>query len=129
MIYIQSNGTVHPELPTEHWISPTQTVHLTEADAKFYGYFTLHEFFNLEIEKILARTAHSLGYETALSARSYAVTPNQFQQESAQFIRYCGGVWAYAAQEAEKIKLGQRKVPSVVELEEELPTFNDFSER
>lgn len=126
-MYINTaNQNFHAVLPEYHWISPVLKVALTPENAADYGYITVYKFFDNEIEKVIETTAQSLGYANAMSARSYAGDVNPFQAQSKQFVRYCGGVWAYAAGEFAKINAGQRVMPTVEQLASELPTFADF---
>lgn len=133
MIINTKNQLVFDTLPAQHWLGPNKSIPLTEADIgrtlpDGTVYKTLYQFFDEAIEGMIEAQAVALGYKNAISARSYAGDVSPFQAQSKQFVRYCGGVWAYAAQQYQLIITAQRDMPSLEDLGTELPAFEDFAE-
>lgn len=51
--------------------------------------------FETAVQLLLDSTAKSKGYDSIISACSYAAAVNQFQTESIAFIEWRGNVWTY----------------------------------
>lgn len=75
------------------------------------------------VQNYLDSKAISKGYDSILSACSYAGAPNPFQEESIQFVTWRGNVWACCYAELAKVQSGERLVPALEEFLNELPTF------
>ena len=67
--------------------------------------------------------AQSKGYDSILSACSYAAEINQFQTESKSFIVWRSQVWGYCYQVLQDVQGGSRDAPAIKELIAELPKF------
>lgn len=67
------------------------------------------------------------GYDSILSASSYAAYPNEFWEEGTQFLIWRSDVWAYLWEEKAKIDAGTRpgypvdEAELLVELTEKVP--------
>lgn len=75
------------------------------------------------VQNHLDEYAQNKGYDSILSACSYAAEVNQFQAESKQFIAWRSAVWAYCYQVLQDVQGNQRQAPSIKELIAELPVF------
>lgn len=76
------------------------------------------------VQHILDSTANSRGYDSVLSAVSYAnsVIP-QFAADAAAFSLWRDQCWAYAYQVLADVQGGQRGIPTLDEFLAELPAF------
>lgn len=76
------------------------------------------------IELLMNSKAQEQGYDSILSACSYAGYPNDFQQEAIAFGTWRSSVWKYCYQELDKIQQGLRTEPTIEEFLLELPQLN-----
>lgn len=79
--------------------------------------------FEQAIQAHLDGTARACGYDSIGTAVSYAEEPAvpKFQEDGMAFRAWRSLVWAYAYQELDKVKSGQREVPAVDDFLAELP--------
>lgn len=80
--------------------------------------------FMSSIQVMLDSKAIEKGYDSIVSACSYAAAPNPFQAESIKFVTWRGNVWAYCYQELAKVKAGTRPTPKLEDFLLELPTIS-----
>lgn len=73
------------------------------------------------VETLLNNEARAVGYDSILSACSYAGYPNPFQAEGQNFTEWRGNVWAKCYQILGEVEAGTRAEPTVLELLAELP--------
>lgn len=87
---------------------------------------TLDEITSLLSSAVQSRlddVAKSKGYDSILSACSYAGAPNAFQAESVAFITWRGAVWEACYAMLAAFQAGQAAVPTKDELIAALPPF------
>ena len=72
------------------------------------------------VQNMLDNAAKAKGYDSILSACSYAAYPNPFQAEGQEFVAWRGAVWAKCYEILGEVKAGARPVPTVSELLAEL---------
>ncbi len=65
----------------------------------------------------------SKGYDSILSACSYAAEVNQYQAESKQILSWRSAVWAHCYQVLQDVQSNQRQAPSIRNLIAELPVL------
>lgn len=125
--YKDLSGKVH-ELPSEDYANllPPGCVKITpeEADIIANPPLTLDQItkqFSISIQTLLDQEAQAKGYDSILSACSYAYPGNSFQAESQSFVAWRSAVWAYCYQEMDKVKNGTRPVPTIEQIISELP--------
>lgn len=75
------------------------------------------------VQEHLDSTAIAKGYDSILSACSYAGAPNAFQAESVAFITWRGAVWEACYAMLAAFQAGQAAVPTKDELLDALPPF------
>ncbi len=75
------------------------------------------------IQALLDSEAKAKGYESILSACSYAGGANPFQAEGQAFVTWRGDVWAYCYQVLADVQAGTRAEPTLDELLLELPAL------
>ena len=75
------------------------------------------------VQTHLDDTAKSYGYDSVISACSYAGEVNPFQTESKKFIAWRGNVWAYVIQVQSDVVANVRTIPTTTELIAELPIY------
>lgn len=76
------------------------------------------------VQAHLDREAQSKGYDSIISATSYAGYPNDFQAEGIAFGTWRADVWKYCYQQLAEIESGGRPIiPTVEEFITELPTL------
>ena len=68
------------------------------------------------VQNMLDSAAKAKGYDSILSACSYAAYPNPFQAEGQEFVAWRGAVWAKCYEILGEVKAGTRPVPTVSEL-------------
>lgn len=73
------------------------------------------------VQNHLDKEAQKFGYDSVLSACSYAGYANPFQAEGQSFVEWRGNVWAYCYQLLADVEAGTRNVPTDTELLAELP--------
>lgn len=73
------------------------------------------------IQLYLDRAAQAKGYDNITTACSYAGAENPFQAEAQSFITWRGNVWAYCYQQLDKVKSGEREIPTIEQIISELP--------
>lgn len=76
------------------------------------------------VQAYLDSQAQEKGYDSILSACSYASYSNIFQQEAISFLEWRSNVWAYAYQVIDDIKSETRTIPTIEQLLAELPVRN-----
>jgi hypothetical protein len=112
----------------ENWVEDAESV--AQIGGVYDGAFhvapdivpTIQEY-EIAVQKHLDEYAQSKGYDSILSACSYAAEANQFQVESKQFITWRSEVWAYCYQVLQNVQGNQRSAPSIKDLIAELPVF------
>lgn len=73
------------------------------------------------VQRHLDAVAIAAGYDSILSACSYAAAPNPYQHEAVAFLTWRGAVWAHCYQVLTDAQAGNRVVPTEAELIAELP--------
>ncbi len=107
--WIANGGVVEPfETPSE--------IALREAKEKL-------EAIESAVQALLDSEAKAKGYESILSACSYAGHTNPFQIEGQAFVAWRGDVWAYCYQVLADVQAGTRVEPTLDELLLELPAL------
>ena len=72
------------------------------------------------VQNMLDSAAKAKGYDSILSACSYAAYPNPFQAEGQEFVAWRGAVWAKCYEILGEVEAGTRLAPTVLELLAEL---------
>ena len=72
------------------------------------------------VQNMLDSAAKAKGYDSILSACSYAAYPNPFQAEGQEFVAWRGAVWAKCYEILGEVEAGTRTAPTVSELLAEL---------
>ena len=72
------------------------------------------------VQNMLDNAAKAKGYDSILSACSYAAYPNPFQAEGQEFVAWRGAVWAKCYEILGEVGAGTRTAPTVSELLAEL---------
>ncbi len=75
------------------------------------------------IQAKLDKEARAKGYDSILSACSYAGYTNPFQAEGQAFIQWRGSVWKYCYDQLAEIEAGNRSEPTLDEFLAELPAY------
>ncbi|WP_456403223.1 hypothetical protein [Hydrogenimonas sp.] len=75
------------------------------------------------IQATLDKEARAKGYDSILSACSYAGYTNPFQAEGQAFIQWRGSVWKYCYDQLAEIEAGNRSEPTLDEFLGELPAY------
>jgi hypothetical protein len=75
------------------------------------------------VQAHLDKIAQDHGYDSILSACSYAAVVNQFQTESIHFIEWRSAVWVAAQQVFNDVTNSVRTIPTIEQLIAELPVF------
>jgi len=73
------------------------------------------------VQNFLDFSAQMAGYDSILSAASYAATPNQWQAEGAAFLKWRADVWTHCYTVLADVQAGRRAIPTEAELIAELP--------
>lgn len=73
------------------------------------------------VQAHLDSKASERGYDSIVSACSYAGAPNPFQAESQVYVAWRGNVWAYCYAELLKVENGTRPLPVLADFIAELP--------
>ena len=82
----------------------------------------LRTYFSGLVQKHLDQRAQQMGYDSILSAVSYATSTNpKFQGEGIAFLEWRDQVWAHCADALDEVTTGVRPVPTELELLSELP--------
>ena len=68
------------------------------------------------VQNMLDSAAKAKGYDSILSACSYAAYPNPFQAEGQEFVAWRGAVWAKCYEILGEVEAGTRTAPTVPEL-------------
>ena len=68
------------------------------------------------VQNMLDNAAKKKGYDSILSACSYAAYPNPFQAEGQEFVAWRGAVWAKCYEILAEVEAGTRPAPTVPEL-------------
>lgn len=82
-----------------------------------------YAFFERVIEEHLDTKAQSFGYENIMSARSYAGYENKFKAEATTLAIWASSCWVKAEEIETAVKNGEREIPTVDELFEEMPVY------
>ena len=64
------------------------------------------------IERHLDSVAKASGFISILSASTYALTGNRYQQKAIALLNWRAECWGYAEDELAKYKAGQRELPT-----------------
>lgn len=75
------------------------------------------------VQKHLDDTAKTKGYDSILSACSYAAYPNTYQAESQKFLSWRAACWDKCYRILAEVKAGTRAVPTGAELIAALPVL------
>ena len=78
---------------------------------------------NKAIQTMLDNKAKDFGYDNIMSCRSYAGYANQYQEEATKLATWCSEVWVKAGEIAEDVATGNREMPTIDELLDELPKY------
>ena len=76
-----------------------------------------------QVQSLLDRTAVERGYDSVVSACSYAASSGTFGAEGKAFVEWRDAVWTYVYQVQSDILSGNRSEPSMAVLLSELPPF------
>lgn len=76
-----------------------------------------------EVQKVLDDAAKSRGYDSMISAASYAGYPNDFQAEALSLATWRSAVWTKCYAVLAEVKAATRVAPTIQELLAELPTL------
>ena len=68
------------------------------------------------VQNMLDNAAKAKGYDSILSACTYAAYPNQFQAEGQEFVAWRGAVWAKCYEILGEVEAGTRPAPTISEL-------------
>ena len=68
------------------------------------------------VQNMMDSDAKAKGYDSILSACSYAAYPNPFQAEGQEFVAWRGAVWAKCYEILGEVEAGTRPAPTVSEL-------------
>ena len=68
------------------------------------------------VQNMLDNAAKAKGYDSILSACTYAAYPNQFQADGQEFVAWRGAVWAKCYEILGEVEAGTRPAPTVPEL-------------
>ena len=79
------------------------------------------------VQNMLDSAAKAKGYDSILSACSYAAYPNPFQAEGQEFVAWRGAVWAKCYEILDEVEAGTRTAPTVSELLAELASSTTTS--
>ena len=101
-LWIAEGNTPEPEFTEQELIEQTKQMALTA------------------VQNMLDNAAKAKGYDSILSACSYAAYPNPFQAEGQEFVAWRGAVWAKCYEILAEVEAGTRPVPTVSELLAEL---------
>ena len=77
---------------------------------------TVRQELETAVQNMLDNAAKAKGYDSILSACTYAAYPNQFQAEGQEFVAWRGAVWAKCYEILGEVEVGTRPVPTVPEL-------------
>ena len=101
-LWIADGNTPEPEYTEQELIEQTKQMALTA------------------VQNMLDNAAKAKGYDSILSACTYAAYPNPFQAEGQEFVAWRGAVWAKCYEILGEVEAGTRPVPTVSELLAEL---------
>lgn len=98
---------------------------ITLEQKKEQSQIALTATFELAIQGHLDASAKSRGYDSIATAVSYAEEPAvpKFQNDGKAFRAWRSLVWAYAYQELNKVKAGEREIPALDAFLAELPAL------
>ena len=68
------------------------------------------------VQNMMDSAAKAKGYDSILSACTYAAYPNQFQADGQEFVAWRGAVWAKCYEILGEVEAGTRPAPTVSEL-------------
>ena len=97
-LWLSEGNTPEPEYTEEELIEQTKQMALTA------------------VQNMLDSAAKAKGYDSILSACSYAAYPNPFQAEGQEFVAWRGAVWAKCYEILREVEAGTRPAPTVSEL-------------
>ena len=101
-LWIAEGNTPEPEYTEQELIEQTKQMALTA------------------VQNMLDNAAKAKGYDSILSACTYAAYPNPFQAEAQEFVAWRGAVWAKCYEILGEVEAGTRLAPTVSELLAEL---------
>ena len=101
-LWIAEGNTPEPEYTEAELIEQTKQMALTA------------------VQNMLDNAAKAKGYDSILSACSYAAYPNPFQADGQEFVAWRGSVWAKCYEILGEVEAGTRLAPTVSELLAEL---------
>ena len=112
----------------ENWIEDAENV--AQIGGSYDGVFqvapeivpTIQDYKNA-VQAHLDEYAKGKGYDSILSACSYAAEVNQYQAESKQILSWRSAVWAHCYQVLQDVESNQRQAPSIRNLIAELPVL------
>jgi len=81
--------------------------------------------FNNAIQTHLDTKAKEFRYDNIMSARSYAGYDNQFQEEAQKLAVWASNCWVKAGEIDADVKAGNRDIPTIDEVLDELPSYED----
>ena len=98
---------------------------IDEALVKQNEYFVedSRNIMNKAIQQHLDSKAQELRYDNMMSARSYAGYENPYQEEATKLAIWCSDCWEKAGEIEADVLAGNRDMPTVDEVLEELPKF------
>jgi hypothetical protein len=129
MQYYNVNNTVHAlddgVDPAEYIKQPFIAISKAEADILSapppLTAQQQQELLEQSVQNHMDEQAKLKGYDSILSACSYAAAPNQFQVESKSFLTWRAACWAYCYQVQANVIAGTQPMPTALELIAGLP--------
>lgn len=103
----------------------SQIIQLTQAEIDALPIETIQEkqrTLESDVQKYLDDQAKLKGYDSILSACSYAAAPNIFQIEGQSFLTWRAACWAYCYQVQDLVQAGAIPMPTAEQLISQLPT-------
>lgn len=79
--------------------------------------------FTAAVQRMLDSTAQAHGYDSIISACSYAGAPNDFQEEGIRFITWRASCWTQCIAVLNAVIAGKQAQPTIAELLAALPAF------
>lgn len=111
-VWYSNNGSTYSE-PKEELVEPQPTAE------------EIKQMLIDGVQNWMDETAMERGYDSILSACSYIDTGvERFDNEGAEARRWRSQVWAYCYAYLDEVLVGERTIPTLEELIEELPKIN-----
>jgi len=101
-----------------------KTIQLTQAEIDALPVPTAQEIkqaLEQSVQDNMEEAAKSVGYDSLLSACSYAAVPNPFQAESQSFLKWRADCWTYCYQVQAAVVAGTQPMPTKEQLIAGLP--------